>query len=149
MIDQKFRTYDIKNDRMIHYTLGELIAVNLSHEYVYRYVSNPNRVEDLMVAIDSNKSRLIHMQYTGAHDMNGDDIYEGDIIYKETGSSDDPTCGFYGAVGVVKEDPDGMGWIIDSIDEGDHAFYDHSGINFFFSAIKIIGNIYTDQELIP
>lgn len=145
---QKFRTYDIKNDRMIYYTLGELIAVNLSHEYVYRYISNPNNIEDLMVAIDSNESTLTQMQCTGKQDTNGKDIYEDDIIYKETGSSDDPTFGFYGAVGVVKESSRDMGWFVDPIDKHDQAFYDRSGINFFFSTVKIIGNIHENPEMI-
>lgn len=133
---------------MIYYTLDELIMVNLSHEYVYYHIQNPENIEDLMAAIDSNEIILTQMQYIGKQDMFGVDIYEGDIIYKETGSSDDPTCGFYGAVGVVKESSRDMGWFVDSIDKHDQAFYDRSGINFFFSTVKIIGNIHENPEMI-
>lgn len=88
------------------------------------------------------------MQYVGEQDMDGVDIYEGDIIYKETCAPDDPAYGSYGAVGVIKEDPDGMGWIIDDLDEDSKAFYDNMGANFSFNEIKVIGNVYENRDLI-
>ena len=135
---------------MVHYTLGELIAVNLSHEYVYRYVPTANNIEDLMVAIDSNEEKLVHMQYIGKQDMFGNDIYEGDIMYKETNAPDDPAYGFYGSIGIVEEDvgEHGMGWYIKALDSYDRSFYDYKGINFLFSGIKIVGNIYENTDMI-
>ena len=95
---------------------------------------------------DPNDTDVILMQYTGKKDMNGADIYEDDIIYKETCAPDDPAYGFYGAVGVVKENPYNMGWIIDSDDVC--VFYSVGGANFLFSEIKVIGNIYENPDLL-
>lgn len=133
---------------MIYYTLGELIAVNLSNEYVYRYVLNPNDIEALMMAIDSNELKLTHMQYTGKVNMNGVDIYEEDIIYKEILSRDDPACGCYGTIGIIREDPRSMGWMINVIDENDRTPYHWMGISFNFSEIKVIGNVCQNSDLI-
>ena len=85
------------------------------------------------------------MLWTGARDMNGNDIYEGDIIRKEECSPDDMAFGFYGSIGVVKYDSSVMGFVIDSADDG---FYDNRGMNFTFDRIEIVGNIYENPEIL-
>ena len=85
------------------------------------------------------------MQCTGAKDMNGTDIYEGDIIRKEICSPDDMAYGCYGDIGVVKYDSSVMGFIIDSEDDW---FYDNRGMNFSFDRIEIVGNIYENPEFL-
>lgn len=90
---------------------------------------------------------IILMQFTGRQDMNGVDIYEDDIIYREILSPDDPGCGSYGDVGVVKEDPHAMGWFIDAVDNN-YLFYDQLRMNFSFDDIKVIGNIHENWDLL-
>ena len=88
----------------------------------------------------------VFMQWTRVQDMNGTDIYEEDIIRKEECSSDDPSFGCYGIVGVVKYYPPIMGFIIDTFGTGDTGFYDNMGTKFSFDEIKVIGNIYENPE---
>lgn len=93
-------------------------------------------------------SEALVMEYTGAKDKNGTDIYKDDIIRKEECAPDDPAFGHYGSIGVVKYDPEVMGFVIDAIDTGDDGFYDYMGMNFSFNEIAVIGNIYEDHSLI-
>lgn len=83
--------------------------------------------------------------HTGKTDKNGTPIRGGDIVRKEECAIDDPAFGYYGSIGVVKYDPDGMGFIIDSEDDG---FYDNTRVNFSFGEIEVIGNVYENPEII-
>jgi len=97
---------------------------------------------------DPDDPDIILMQYVGMKDMNGKEIYEGDIIRKEMCDYDDPAYGHYGAIGVVKYYEEVMGFIIDAIDEGETAFYDNMGTNFSWYEIEVIGNIHENPDLI-
>lgn len=136
MIETKFRTYNPKNNSMIYYTWEDLINTVASIDYCGPRLNDTMR--ELISISEFDYSPAMRMQYTGKQDMEGKDIYEGDIIYKELYDSDDYAFGIYDFTGVIEEDPDGMGWMISSIDEND--------INFH--QIKIIGNKYQNPDLL-
>ena len=137
----KFKAWDEVNKNMIYYTLLDLINVIDS--------SNLNKnLRNLVNLTKEDRSPNIMIQYTGKKDMEGTDIYEGDIIYKEIYTSDDPAYNYYGSLGIVEVDEyDNMGWIIVSIDK-DNSFYDHGIPNFSFGEIRVTGNIYENPNLI-
>jgi uncharacterized phage protein (TIGR01671 family) len=131
---------------MTHYTLKELMEAALAAELVYHLV--PDNIYDLINIIDHNSLDLPQMQFTGKRDMDGVDIYEDDIVYKELYAPDDPAFGFYGAVGIIKENPDDMGCFIEAVDEDDHTFRDWMGMTFSFDDVKVIGNIHENWDLL-
>jgi uncharacterized phage protein (TIGR01671 family) len=74
------------------------------------------------------------MQYTGLHDKNGKEIYEGDIVCPDKNIQNEKTVGkvvwhSYGAACYYVEYKDGTGWR-DFID------------------MEVIGNIYENPELL-
>lgn len=122
MHELKFRAWDIQDGMMVYFKKG--------------FLDNSPCYRDNI------------MQYTGAKDMNGTEIYEEDVIRKEMCAPDDPAFGAYGSIGVVKYNSDVMGFIIDTAHTGDDGFYDNMGTNFSFDEIEIIGNIYENPEMI-
>jgi len=101
-----------------------------------------------VLMIPRTTEEYVLMQFTGARDMRGKDIYDGDIIRKEECSPDDPAFGYYGTIGVVKYDTTIMGFTIDTEDTGDTGFYDNGVANFSFDEIKVIGNRFENPELL-
>jgi uncharacterized phage protein (TIGR01671 family) len=86
----------------------------------------------------------IVMQCTGAKDMHGEDIYEGDIVRKEECSPDDVAFGYYGSTGTVKYNPELTAFVID----GDGVFSDACPMKYSFDSIEVIGNVYENPELL-
>ena len=89
-----------------------------------------------------DSKEVILMQYVGKQDMNGNDIYEGDIIQKRIGQDCSDN------IGIIEEDILRMGWIMQPINDEDRFFYNDRGINFDFHEIEIVGNIYENPDLI-
>ena len=141
----EYRVYDKRNKTMIYFTFGEMMESILSTEYVYYYI--PDNILNAADYFERNDFTTV-MQNTGKSDMNGKHIYEGDIIYKGLNDPDDPEYEFYGAIGIVKENSKEMGWIIQSIDDGDDSFYNNFDTDFISDVIEIIGNKYENPDLI-
>lgn len=88
----------------------------------------------------------IIMQYTGLKDKNGKEIYEGDILFRQTYDPDGEQ-----EIRIIKYHPVGFGedWRLCLINpqtkEPDDNFY---GGVFWLDQREIIGNIYENPELL-
>ena len=86
-------------------------------------------------------SRYVIQQYTGLKDKNGIEIYEGDIIQYNVGSSYD-NISF-----VVKWSNDSLSWIFQSI-RGEQLTNCWTPNGNRFNFIEIKGNIFENPELL-
>lgn len=117
----KFRGYNVKNARWLH---GHYFINRGGHYIVTDGIANPFLThEDFTVRPDTVG------QFTGLHDANGKEIYEGDILREgETGNT----------LQVVYDAPE-------------FCFMDNAyGYRFLNHAenFKVIGNIYDNPELL-
>lgn len=119
--------------------MGEGMHYDIIHNYNYHHELSGRDGENWGL-VECLKWMKV-MQWTGLFDKNGKEIYEGDIIYREITSRDDPVYGFYGDLGVVEyinsafyvKFPDGEIILVSEI------------LNF---DIHVKGNIYENPELL-
>jgi uncharacterized phage protein (TIGR01671 family) len=85
---------------------------------------------------------LVLMQFTGLHDKNGKEIYEGDVVYREILSRDDPAlAGRYGDTGAVEEC---LGvYRVHLVEE-----WEILSIDINAMSLEVIGNIYENPDLL-
>ena len=132
MREIKFRAWDKRNKRMftvLHWdtsVLGDSIG----------RVGGFTGWETLAVGYDVDL-----MQYTGLHDKNGVEIYEGDVVYQERFSPDDPAYGYYGETFFVECDAPNGGFNLRA--DGVYTEIDSNTLEH----LKVIGNIYENPEL--
>ena len=124
MREIKFRAWDKKRGKMRWGDDNLQIALNGDKWWQYGYETN--RIET------EHQDDFILMQYTGLHDKNGKEIYEGDIIIGFC-------TGNYPAI-VECDAPDG-GYNIRELD-GQYIDIDSN------TSVKVIGNIYENPELL-
>lgn len=121
----KFRIWDIENKEMLE-------VQELDFEptfYGGRIAIRPDQYNDYFDTED-----MILMQYTGLHDKNGKEIYEGDIV------------GDNKIKWIVKWNKNRMGFSLYPTTE---QLYDEMPINVENKlGFKILGNIYDNPELL-
>ena len=110
MREIKFRAWDNAKKRFIYFTLEEVISARV---------------------IDLHKKMEI-CQFTGLKDMNGRDIYEGDIIKINIGGY------WQNQLEVVKWDWYGWQPFIDGLEDK----------YYFIKECEVVGNIYENPDLI-
>jgi uncharacterized phage protein (TIGR01671 family) len=126
MREIKFRIYDKQCEKVIPIT-------------GFRYVNNSNRIKYTIIDRDGDSctytcknSEIEIMQYTGQHDRNGKEIYEGDLIF-----IDDVDGTF-----TVKWNDYSARLEING--DGITADFD----NYYGYECEVVGNIYENKELL-
>ena len=114
MRDIKFRGYNEINKKILNW--NELLDTNLKNIFT----------------MQKKDTGIILMQYTGLHDKNGKEIYEGDIVRK-----------FNGIIGkVIYEHSEFI------IDVTNNKKLDYGRLDLIENFIEVIGNIYDNPDLL-
>lgn len=133
MRELKFRAWDGKRIRydvtgFEHGSLNEMRGVFLDGDYYAISESSDRQDGDSAV-------RAVVMQFTGLHDRNGVEIYEGDIVFNKYGNE---LVKFetkdFGSCGCCYEQFVGSGFKAEGVVLGDKC--------------EVIGNIYQNLELL-
>lgn len=151
----KFRAWDKEYEKMTYfddedysYSCPEVFRL----EQVFKKDCNYNDYEDFRYEDITDEVEL--MQYTGLHDKNGKEIYEGDIVT----STDYPFIdeGKQNYIGIVEyyEDIAQFGFTLKCVNKNKRGI--SNGFNEGFEAnndlicedLEIIGNIYDNPELL-
>lgn len=114
MRDIKFRGYNEINKKILNW--NELLDTNLKNIFT----------------MQKKDTGIILMQYTGLHDKNGKEIYEGDIVRK-----------FNGIIGkVIYEHSEFI------IDVTNNKKLDYGRLDLIENFVEVIGNIYENPDLL-
>lgn len=119
MREIKFRFWDFKE--MIYWD-------KINKEHCYYYLAN----------LRNERSYIIPMQYTGLLDMNGKEIYEGDILGKY---GQDHPCGEY--ISFVEWKSDKGEWYLNKT-----WISGQRNLWRWCCRMEVIGNIYENPELL-
>lgn len=146
--DFKFRGYDTEYEKMTYFddedyllSYGQILRSKIEWNYDY---------DEERIGYEDVNNKIILMQYTGLHDKNGKEIYEGDAWEDEDG--------YYIIVWDEKE----AGFLVDTygfeewLGEGGQECYGNKiefisrePIDYFdFSKIEITKNIYDNPDLL-
>ena len=124
MREIKFRAWDLKTK-----TMHTVENINFCGRETVTVQYNPVK----KICLDS----VILMQYTGAKDKNGVEIYEGDIIRHQSGK--------YGTDFEIKWSPILCGFTAMQIESGHPSPQLNQGTMSYFA---VVGNIYENTELL-
>ena len=120
----KFRIWDIENKEMLE-------VQELDFEptfYGGRIAIRPDKYNDYFDTED-----MILMQYTGLHDKNGKEIYEGDIVKIKYKDED---------IGKVIYEHNGFSIDVTNMNKA------YGRVSFVNNFMEVIGNIYDNSELL-
>lgn len=128
----KFRAYDKEVEKMTYFDDEDYLynyPFILRQEQVFKKDSNYDDYEDFEYKDITNKVEL--MQYTGLHDKNGKEIYEGDII-----TNGDKNIKYI------------VGWYDTGLKARQYNNRSYIGLKYWQDVLEVIGNIYDNQELL-
>jgi len=133
----KFRLWDSENKIMVlseDSILGEGASFDIgsdgSTHCTYNRSFYPN-IKDKTELAHANSSRCILMQFTGLHDKNGKEVYEGDIVK---------------TVDRQEKEARVIEWKVECGDDYEFTGFSISDFNIKYD--EVIGNIYENPNLI-
>lgn len=133
MGDIKFRGYNEINKKMLNW--NELLDTNLKNIFT----------------MQKKDTGIILMQYTGLHDKNGKEIYEGDIVkaYFKKGAWKYNDKNYFGyKSGKVQYCVDGFILYIENYKEKIYPLSSFGNNNGNINELEVIGNIYDNPDLL-
>ena len=133
MREIKFRAWDTVEKRMVED--GEVMLWGNGSWGAYREGNEEISPEGDLIGNDPYTDQdMILMQFTGLHDKNGKEIFEGDIVEYENGNA---------GYGRPRHEETSRS-VIPSLD--DHAEYE--AMSAFWKEGEVIGNVHQNKELL-
>lgn len=141
MREIKFRVWDHNTDTM-------MIPDNLEFYDGEIGWIDAGREADPKLSDDGYPGQFEIMQYTGIHDKNGQEVYEGDIVsfgsVWNNGANEDIDEELH--IGVVEYDPHCAVYNVNCEESGEHRFLFMEVVNY--DGFGVIGNIFENPELL-
>lgn len=122
----KFRAWDEVSEKMLNW--NDFLDTNMKNTF-----------------IAPESTGLILMQYTGLHDKNGKEIYEGDIVLLDCYNYEEPL--FSGEFKVIYDVEKGM-WLLVDLENKDRDFTFGEIRSYYKAEIEVIGNEVDNTELL-
>lgn len=136
----KFRAYDKEYEGMTYFDDENYLyhyPFILRLEQVFKKDSNYDDYENFEYKDVTDKVEL--MQYTGLHDKNGKEIYEGDIVLLTCYNYEEPVFG--GEFKVIYDDINGM-WLLVDLENKDKGFTFGEIRSYYKAEFEVIGNVF-------
>lgn len=147
--DFKFRGYDTEYEKMTYFddedyllSCGQILRSKIEWNYDY---------DEERIGYEDVNNKIILMQYTGLHDKNGKEIYEGDIVkaYFKKGAWKYNDKNYFGyKSGKVQYCVDGFILYIENYKEKIYPLSSFGNNNGNINELEVIGNIYDNLELL-
>lgn len=132
MRDIKFRAYIKDTNKRVPSEINKIVEVKSLHlgsrKAIIGYSKSSSNYGNYSISFDD----IELMQYTGLHDKNGEEIYEGDIVYV---ASEDENAFILWDKETARYIIQFKGWCAD---------FD----NYYGKELEIIGDIYNNPELL-
>lgn len=122
--------------------INEKIKNNIKHKIIFEVQGDWNMENHIQLA--DVKPETVG-QYTGLHDKNGKEIYEGDIVLLDCYNYEEPL--FSGEFKVIYDVEKGM-WLLVDLENKDRDFTFGEIRSYYKAEIEVIGNIYDNPELL-
>ena len=145
MRDIKFRAYIKDTNKRVPSEINKIVEVKSLHlgsrKAIIGYSKSSSNYGNYSISFDD----IELMQYTGLHDKNGKEIYEGDIVLLDCYYYEEPA--FDGEFKVIYDDINGM-WLLVDLENKDRGFAFGEIRSYYKAEIEVIGNIYDNPELL-
>lgn len=132
MRDIKFRAYIKDTNKRVPSEINKIVEVKSLHlgsrKAIIGYSKSSSNYGNYSISFDD----IELMQYTGLHDKNGEEIYEGDIVYV---ASEDENAFILWDKETARYIIQFKGWCVD---------FD----NYYGKELEVIGNIYDNPDLL-
>ena len=122
----KFRAWDEVSEKMLNW--NDFLDTNMKNTF-----------------LAPESTGLILMQYTGLHDKNGKEIYEGDIVLLACYHYKEPV--FDGEFEVIYDEINGM-WLLVDLEDKENVYTFENIRGYYLTELEKIGNIYDNPEVL-